>query len=33
MLLLLLIYTLGNPEKCKVTRCIVQFGEIEGYGK
>ena len=30
---LLLIYTLGNLEKYKVTRCNVQFGEIACYGK
>ena len=31
--LLLLIYTLGNPEKRKVTRCNMHFAQIEGYGK
>ena len=31
--ILLLTYTLGNPEKFKVTRCNVQFGKIEAYGK
>jgi hypothetical protein len=32
-MLLLLIYTLGNPEKRKITRCNMQFGEIAHYGK
>jgi hypothetical protein len=31
--LLLLIYTLSNPEKDKVTRCNVHVGQIIGYGK
>ena len=30
---LLLVLTLEDPQKCKVTKCIVQFGGIEGYGK
>jgi hypothetical protein len=31
--LLLLIYTPGNLEKRKVSRCNMQFGQIEAYGK
>jgi hypothetical protein len=30
---LLLINSLGNPGKRKVTRCNVHIGQIIGYGK
>ena len=32
-MLLLLIYTPGHPEKVMISRCNLQFGEIQDYGK
>ncbi len=30
---LLLMWRSEHPEKGKISRCIVQFGEIQGYGR